>query len=464
MLSKIIFSFYFFFITSKVFSQSNFSENFFHSLIFDNIINKNFIDENDLNYSQRFRINYLNEEKFFIGYDIGKGIKEKIKSGILKYFISEQGLEDDYSKGIITIPEINYSKEFYFLSGKLINPIKYYTRNRKKLSSRYFDFLITDEKLFNEYCAEKLDSFIESTGDILKLSEDDKTVLSKEKILYVFSKDQDEIKSITGYASRGQFIVNYDAVATTYSCHFHEVAHFLINYKLKNLPLYTVPFLQEGFAVALGGRGGQSANVLNDIGYYLIKNNISDYKNLFETDGFKNEDATISYPLAGLFSKYLIGKNIEDYLNIYKSLSGSFEEINRIKLNSINSNILSDFESYLREYKYSGNIAFSGKCNFLEIKSDRSFFLTPDNPYRNYASGKFIEIFKEREYKGEKYYFAINEKEINIYNLYSNELIASYVNSFTQNPVKYFTGSEYIFFISESLLDEDYKSLKISYP
>jgi translation initiation factor 2 beta subunit (eIF-2beta)/eIF-5 len=464
MLSKIIFSFYFFFITSKVFSQSDSSENFFHSLIFDDTIGKNLINENDLNYSQRFGINYFNEEKFFIGYDIDKGIKEKIKSGILKYFISEQSIEDGYSKGIITIPEINYSKEFYFLSGKLINPIKYYTRNWKKLSSRYFDFLISDEKLFNEYCAEKLDSFIESTGDILKLSEDDKTVLSKEKVLYVFSKDQDEIKSITGYSSRGQFIVNYDAVVTTYSCHFHEVAHFLINYKLKNLSLYTVPFLQEGFAVALGGRGSQSANVLNDIGYYLIKNNISDYKNIFETDGFKNEDATISYPIAGVFSRYLIEKNIDDYLKFYKNLSGTFEDINKIKLNSVNSNIFSDFERYISKYKYSEDIAFKNNNNFIQIKSDKSFFLTPENSYKNYTSGKFIEILKEREYKGEKYYFAINENEINIYNLYSNELIASYVNSFEQNPVKYFTGSEYFFFISESLLDEDYKSLKISYP
>ncbi|MBS1514856.1 MAG: hypothetical protein JSS63_07480 [Bacteroidetes bacterium] len=464
MTGKIILLVFLFVVSSNIYSQSSFSEKFIHSLIFDEVLDKSFVDKEDLVYSNRLGIKYeVEKEKFLIGYDIDNEVKEKLILNEVKYFISEESLDNNFSKIIFTAPEINYSKDFYFLSGKLVNPIKYFTRGWKKLNGKYFQFLVSDERLFNDYCIKKLEDFVDKTSEILRLSNKEKNTLSKEKLLYVFCKNQDEIKSITGYASRGQFILNYDAVVTTYSCHYHEVAHFLINYKLKSLPLYLIPFLQEGFAVAVGGRGGQSAEVLADVGYYLARSGIVDYKNLFEAEGFKNEDATISYPIAGLFSRYLIVKNVDEYLELYRKFSGSPAEINLIKLNMIDKNILANFEEFLKTYKVSEKITFDNRTNSQEIKTEKSFFLTPVNPLEGYRSIKCVELIKDKEYKGEKYYFAINEAEINIYNLYSNELIASHVNSFSKNPAKYFNGKDYEFYISKDLLDEDFNDLKISY-
>lgn len=331
------------------------------------------------------------------------------------------------------------------------------------LHGKYFDYFISNEIFFNTYCIKKLDDYVDKVALQLSISRSEKDALENKKILYVFCKDADEIKQITGYSSRGQYIINSDAVVTTYPCHFHEVSHFLINYKLKSLPLYTLPFIQEGLAVATGGRGGQSADVINDIGYYLVQNNITDYKSLFKIENFKNEDASISYPLAGLFSKYLLDKNADDYLSFYRKYSGNIEVLSRINSESIDKETFNDFEKYLQSYKTNNGISFEENADAFQIKTAVQFFLTPEIPLQNYSSIKFIELFKGREYKSEKYYFAIDTNEINIYNLYSNELIASYVNSFNKNPVKYFQNNEFTFYIAKSLIYENINDLKYSY-
>lgn len=432
--------------------------------ITDNVQSRNFIDTDELRFSERFNIHYDNTNiKFLIGCTIDDEVKKKLNTGELKYSIGAENLSKGFSRTNFSIPEINLSKDFYFDNNKLINPIRYFAKNWKRLSSKFFDFLISDETMFNDYCMYKLDEYVDKTASLLNLSEKEKTELSEKKILYVFCKNQDEIKNITGYGSRGQFVINYDAVVTTYPCHFHEVSHFLINYKLKNLPLYTLPFIQEGFAVATGGRGGQSANILNDVGYYLIQNNIADYKALFGIENFRNEDASVSYPMAGLFSKYLLSKNVDEYITFYRNYSGDMNVLSKIDPTEIDKNIVIGFENYLQGYKINQAISFSDRQNSIEVKVSKSFLLTPENPNKNYVSIKFSELFKGREYKGEKYYFAIDVNEINIYNLYSNELIASYVNSFSKTPVDYYNNGEFKFYIDKKLLDEDFNKLKISY-
>ncbi|MBN8572254.1 MAG: hypothetical protein J0M18_21740 [Ignavibacteria bacterium] len=165
------------------------------------------------------------------------------------------------------------------------------------------------------------------------------------------------------------------------------------------------------------------------------------------------EDPSISYPLAGIFSKFLLEKlNVDDYLSFY----------NQTKIDTTQK-IFDDFNKYIAEYKSFRYISFISSGSAQEIIADNSFFLTSKNPIENYSSTKFTELFKDKVYKGEKYYFAIDKKEINIYNLYSNELIASYVNSFAHTPVEYFVNGKYKFYISKTLLDEDLNDLILNY-
>ncbi len=436
-------------------AQKNIPEEEFISLLLnDSEEALAFISPEEIQTSERLNINFPDvKNKLLLNFSssIRHDIKEKINKGEAALF-QTVSLGDDFTKSVLNVPSLNYSVPFYFKNHIAITPLTYFTRNWKKQSGKYFDFLISDEKLFNSYCIDMLDEFVERTASLLKYNASELQLLKEQKILYVFCSNQEEIANITGSVSKGRYLSELDAVATTYSCHFHEVAHLLLNYKINENSLYPTPFLQEGFAVAIGGRGGQSNNVLNDVGYFIARYNYANYKPLFSYNNFMKEDPSISYPLAGIFSKFLLeALNVDDYLSFY----------NQIKIDTTQK-IFDDFNKYIAEYKSFRDITFIPSEDVKEIIADSSFFLTSKNPIKNYSSAKFTEIFKEKVYKGEKYYFSVDKKEINIYNLYSNELIASYVNSFADVPVDYFVNGKYKFYISKTLLDEDLIDLTLS--
>lgn len=452
-LSIIIFS-----STPFAYAQKNIPEEKFISFLLNQIESDKaltFISPREIQTSQRLNTSFLDvKSKLLLNFSssIRHDIKEKIKEGEAASF-QTTSLEDDYSKSVLNMPSLNYSVTFYFKNHEAITPLTYFTQNWKKQSGKYFDFLISDEKLFNSYCINKLDEFVDEMAALLKYSDFELELLKEQKILYVFCSNHDEITKITGSVSKGRYLSEMDAIVTTYSCHYHEVAHLLLNYKIKENSLYPLPFLQEGFAVATGGRGGQSNNVLNDVGYFIARYNYANYKPLFASENFMKEDPSISYPLSGIFSKFLLTTlNIEDYLSFY----------NQTKVDTTTKFFL-DFYNYITQYKSFKDLVFSPSVEVLEIIADSSFFLSTQNPIENYSSTKFNELIRDKIYKGEKYYFAIDKKEINIYNLYSNELIASYVNSFADNPVEYFADGKYRFYISKTLLDENISDLNFSY-
>jgi len=443
-------------LASFIQAQENIpEEKFIQLLLNDDEEALAYISPGEVQSSQRLNTKFLDvKSKLLLSFfsSIRFEIKEKIKKGEAAFFHSS-ALENGYSKSVLSVPSSDYSVTFYFKNHKAITPAAYFTRNWKKLSGKYLDFLISDEKLFNSYCTEKLDEFVESIALLLKYNDDEIQLLKEQKILYVFCSNNDEITNITGSVSKGRYLSELDAVVTTYTCHFHEVAHLLLNYKIKENSLYPIPFLQEGFAVATGGRGGQSNIVLNDVGYFIARYNYVSYKPLFEYENFIKEDPSISYPLSGIFSKYLLTTlSVEDYLAFY----------NQINVDTAQK-IFTDFHKYISTYKSFRDISFSPSDELESISVDSSFFLTTKNPVENYSSSKFNELFKDKIYKWEKYYFSIDKKEINIYNLYSNELIASYVNSFADSPVEYFVDGKYKFVISKNLLDENLNELVLSY-
>jgi hypothetical protein len=446
----------FLFSVSSVRTQKNIPEEKFISLLLEDSEDAlSYISPDEIKTSQRLNTKFVDvNSKLLLNFSssIRYDIKERIKKGEAASF-ETTSLGDNYSKSVLNVPALNYSVAFYFQNHKAITPLTYFTRNWKKQYGKYFNFLISDEELFNPYCIDMLDEFVEKTAILLKYRDDELQLLGEKKILYIFCRNFDEIEDITGSISKGRYLSELDAVVTTYTCHFHEVAHLLLNYKIKENSLYPIPFLQEGFAVATGGRGGQGNKVLNDVGYFIARYNYANYKTLFEYENFMKEDLSISYPLSGIFSKFLLETmSIEDYLAFY----------NQTEIDT-NQKIFYDFNNYIAGYKSFRDITFTPRSDVEEIIADSSFFLTPENPIKNYTSIKFNELFTSENYKSEKYYFAIDKKEINIYNLYSNELIASYVNSFADNPVEYFANGKYKFYISETLLDESLSTLNFSY-
>ena len=80
--------------------------------------------------------------------------------------------------------------------------------------------------------------------------------------------------------------------------------------------------------------------------------------------------------------------------------------------------------------------------------------LTGNYP-EGYKSKKFIEFFKDHEYQGEKYLIIANSDEVAIYNLFTNNLIADFVSSFSI-PMKLIPKKDdfFEFYTLKSLFDK----------
>jgi hypothetical protein len=468
-------------------------KNFFDDLIKNHPVLSQYLHPEALEESKRLNITYEDvPNKFLISYDIDESIKEKINKGELSYQLSYKQLEDDFSNAVFKTNENNYSKGFYFRNEMLVSPSSYFIRNWEKKELKYFKIFLSDPVLFNGYSVEQLDYFVDVMLDLLNVTQSEKELLEKEKINYILCKDADEIEKVSGFNTRGIYILAYDEIITTYNCHFHEIAHLLINFRLKNLPLYTLPFLQEGFATAVGGRGGLGRNVLLDIGYFLDKSRFIPFNSIVTKSEFLSEDASMTYPVAALYNLFLMEElGIESYLDLYLTYSGDADYISNLSLDSIIMPPIENFYAYRDNYKKQNGIflevnedfriiteskagTIMESENFYLMKIRSNLLLKTSVPLSNYKSNpaksgsplrskKFEEVFPGINYAGYKYLIKADSREVYIYNLYTNILIASYCAGFTTDNKEVTTEEGYfIFYVSKDLFEEEISEIIIS--
>lgn len=437
----------------------------------------NYIYADELQIVNRFGIEYEGiENKFLIANDIPNEFTNDLLDGIIKYEYRLKNLEDNFSSLTITIPTLNLKREYFLQDSFLVTSAYYHSPNWKTITTDYFKFVISDESLFNEYSINLLEIFINRMSEILSFTESERIQLKEKKIFYFLCKDEEEIQKVTGFATRGIFILVQDYIITTYNTHYHELLHFLINYKLRKLPLYTHPFLQEGFAVAFGGRGGLEAHTISEMGVFLIKSGFANYKELLSKLDFQKTDASISYPISGLYTEFLI-KNIgiDNYLKLYRKYSGSSEQVLSEKINA--EDLLSDYKwnlfidslssqnpvmiktelsvsDYKLLIKQNDFEVYENEKDYLFRVKDTLLISTP-TILSNFKSKIFNQNFPNRKYNSEKYLIIANPNEISVYNLFSNNLIAKFVASFSLplKTVPYKDGF-YEFVIKRDLFDE----------
>ncbi len=121
-----------------------------------------------------------------------------------------------------------------------------------------------------------------------------------------------------------------DAVVSRQLPHRHELTHLLVNFAERHIPLYTLPFLQEGTAAYFGGRWGRSPRTILYTGAAIIGNQINDIGDVLTYDDFHTKVGTpdISYPLSGIFVNCLLGKlGPKRFLDLYRLFSGSLEDV-----------------------------------------------------------------------------------------------------------------------------------------
>lgn len=440
-----------------------------------------FIDPSEIAISKRLGIQYNGiDQKFLISYEIPEDINDRIQNGELSYTVIPKTLSEHYSKITLSIAKIDFQKDFFFYQEKLISPVSYYAKNWKRISSRHFRFIISDSTLFNSYCIAELEGFFVKMAGLLNITKERLEKIRTQKIYYFLCKDEDEIKQLTGFNTRGMYLVASDYVITTYNAHYHELLHLLMNFKLQNLPLYTTPFLQEGFAVAFGGRGGKEPNIILDIGLFIHKSELPDFSLLLSKKGFSTVDASLSYPLSGLYNLFLVEKiGMEEYLKIYRKYSGSAQQIENSKMDQGELPAISDWKDFIDRADFS-SIGFEklkdGRQMIFHNKSTRIYedaikyyfsmrdtlLIKTGEVYDGYQSKKYNEIFPNRNYNGEKYLILVNDLELSIYNLYTNNLIGSFVGTFSiPNSSIPIENGYYRFSIRKSVFDEDLKNVFI---
>jgi len=431
--------------------------------------------EEDVSNSHRLGISYEGlDTKLLIGEGMDSSIANGIRSGSLKFDIRIDSSRDGYARVLLEIPARAYQHAFYFRNEKAISRVSYFTRAYHSWRSEHFKFLISDTGTFNRYSVDRLEKYFDSISLLLQFTREDMALLAKEKIVYVLCKDMNEIEHLTGFKTMGMYILAYDCVASTYNCHYHELLHLLINFKLRHIPLYTHPFLQEGFAVAFGGRGGKEPEIILDAGFYLAKSGMVEVSSLLKRAEFMEQDASVTYPVAGIYNAFLVQElGIGRYLQLYRKYSMKGHRIDASSIDTSDLPSSEKWNAFLEGYVQHRSISLSSPGNQGEViiqgndgairESGDTFtirlrdtlLLTPPLVQENYRSIRFSEMFPTRVYHGEKYAITAGPQEIAIYNLYTNNLIANIVGTFCLPPMTISTSDGmFEFQVKKSIFDE----------
>ena len=454
------------------------AEAFVHALLWNSSSLLSWFDPRNLTVSHRLGIEYEGVvNKNLVAYDVDDSIKGLVTEGRLGYSFTVDSLDRQHARLILTVDKTSGVKEFYFKGKRCISPLEYFAGNWTIVESEHFRFFLSDSTLFNAYSRDQLESFVARMAVLLGLNGQDIRTLREKKIYYYLCKDEDEIQRLTGFRARGMFNIAYDAVITTFNAHYHELLHLLVNYKLRRLPVYTHPFLQEGFAVAYGGRGGLESAVLLPLGRFLYDSHYAELSSLLDNEGFLEFDASISYPAAGLYNKFLFETiGIQSYLRLYRAHSWSLRRHATLRITSSELPDDSGWISLLQASTYHNAITMDSLSNrnqiifadsTIEIAKDSenySFLLSDvvllrgNESFPSYKSKAFQEFFPGKAYKGDKYLIRVTTEEISVYNLFTNNLIGSYAASFSSPPKRVPRSRDrYSFTIKRGVFDEPFR-------
>ncbi len=432
-------------------------------------------DQSGVRTARRLGIEYEGVEyKNLIGYDIDDSVRAMVRTRGLGHSMTIDSLDDGCALVTISYDGLQGSWRFYFKGNRCMSPLDYLTRGWKTFESDHFRFVVSDSSLFNPYCSGELEAFVHRMAEMLSFREEEMRTLKREKIYYYLCRDEDEIEKLTGFRTRGICNLAYDAVASVFPAHLHELTHLLVNFKLRSLPLFTHPFLQEGLAVAFGGRGGMAPGVLKSMGRFLYASGLADLPALLNKGEFEQLDASISYPASGLYNMFLIEtRGMQSYLALYRRHSGAAGDRAAVQIDP--DELASDpaWKLYLKKSTKAEVILLEDQTNHARslyadtsasVSEDtngyhfllRDFLLLPPRgSLRGLRSKKFEEYFPGREYRGEKYLVRAKQDEISVYNLLTDDLIASYAAAFAMPPARVrLVEGKYAFSIWKGVFEE----------
>ena len=405
---------------------------------------------------------------------------EGIRNSDVKVSVTETIYHDDWAQMSVqlTTSDDSATVSYHLMESegewRLASPLFIHTRNWKRYDTRYVTVHCSDASLINKHALEELDRFTASLGKYFEISPLEMRSLEEEKIDYYLCTE-DQIKKLTGFSTHGMTNLQFDAIISRHLPHYHEIVHLLINYALKELPLYTLPCLQEGIAVCIGGRWRRSPGVIFQIGHFTLAQKIFRLEDVLAYDGFhkKVNNPDFSYPLSGIFVKFLIERfGIERFKSLYRDLSGTEATVRAFSAEDIQSQISTTYEmswgeirddlaQYWEQFEFSGLVPGGDLLPNQPLMTLKSAELSAqiwdvDNAYlfeiqamtetpsgvilmkdssssetESYQSRLFAEHLPYAQYEDEIYGIQFSANEVGLYNYYTNNLLAKYVSSFS---------------------------------
>jgi hypothetical protein len=206
--------------------------------------------------------------------------------------------------------------------------------------SRYMRFRVQPGQVLNQAAIDYLDLFVEGCGAKLGLGPEKMSRLAEAKIDYLLCEEE-VVEAIAGAPTKGVAMFPTDVVVTSERAHTHELVHVRVGYAAQDLGLYVLPVLQEGIAVHLGGRWGKSAGVQEELGRYILDNELVDIEAMLPWRDFRNLLPDLSYAPAGILAGYLLDElGPVGFLDLYRNLSGWSGELSGLDTYAVQAEIV----------------------------------------------------------------------------------------------------------------------------
>jgi hypothetical protein len=437
---------------------------------------ESFVHPDELAMSGRLGIRYEGvDHKFLISYDLDPGFRATVDAERVVWRIEPLDRAHNVSRLVLTMPGARDSLAYLFEDSLLISPLRYHSRGWDRIESDHFRFIVSDSASLRDYHIATLERFFDQAATRLKLSEDDRAQIAAGKLNYYLCATEEEVQSLSGFTTMGIYNLAYDAIITSYHAHYHELVHMLVNVKLRTLPLYTHSFLQEGLAVALGGRGSKEPGPILELGRFLSASGVVDYHELFSDSTWDAVDPSMSYPTSGLYNGFLLETMGPDgYLNLYRRHCGGVTDASVLRISESELPPDSSWLVFLETVSEHADVKIGCGNNsgaiLLDLphatitqSDDRYCFsirdtllMLPDSTWRDFKSRQYVQLFGDRPYGGEKYVVVADPQEFSVYNLYTGNLIAKWVRAFLVTPVVSMPiDNRYSFSVNRYVFEED---------
>lgn len=376
----------------------------------------------------------------------------------------------------------------------------------KTVEGKYYKLYYFRERQINDSALAMLDKKIEELAAGIGLDPDALERMADDKLSYVLCENLIQVRELSGITEPGWHDPASNFIITSYLPHPRVLADFLITYKLRERPLFTLPFMEKGLPVFLGGRAGACLNVFGQLLDFSLKSDFLKPADILNAAEFvdKTGGPDFAYALSGYFNAYLYDLlGMDKMLALYLRLSGDrvfidtcssdmvkavLKDISGKPWEKLENNFFAYFEKhwlygiYPYEGQPTGEIIYqSGTSKFkLDVYDDgnryifdaRSFddsaeiygalmFNYNSSQYDSeYESSLFEKHFPSNHYDKQFYGIIFCQDEVGTYNYLTNEITAKFISSLTENLAAFEPG-HITFSIEKELIPAEFSLFRL---